>query len=74
MLVHKEKRTYANGDVYIGEFFEGLMQGKGKYTWANGNVYEGDFINEEMHGNGKITAKNGDIIQEGKFEYGLFIG
>lgn len=33
--------NYKNGNVYEGEMFKGVMQGKGKYTWKNGNIYGG---------------------------------
>lgn len=35
--------TFANGDIYEGEFVADKISGKGKYTWATGDVYEGEF-------------------------------
>ena len=34
---------YANGDVYEGDFDEGVEHGKGTLKYANGDVYEGDW-------------------------------
>ena len=30
--------TYSDGGNYLGDFVEGVKQGKGKYTSANGKV------------------------------------
>ena len=40
----KGTATYPNGDIYDGEFVEGVRQGKGKYTYGTGEKpdrYEG---------------------------------
>ena len=47
--------TYANGDKYEGEFFEGEIAGRGKYTYADGSVYEGQFENALPNGEGSYT-------------------
>jgi hypothetical protein len=31
---------YYNGDKYIGEFYQDVIQGKGKYISNNGYIYE----------------------------------
>ncbi len=38
---------YLNGDVYEGEWKDGLRNGKGIYTTANGKKYEGEWKNGE---------------------------
>ena len=35
--------TYARGDVYVGEFKDGLFHGHGTYTYASGRVEKGTF-------------------------------
>lgn len=38
--------TYPNGDIYDGEFLNGVRHGKGKYTYGTGenpDKYEGSF-------------------------------
>jgi hypothetical protein len=35
---------YKNGDVYIGNFREGLPNGFGKYIWADQGYFEGTFV------------------------------
>jgi hypothetical protein len=43
---------YANGDIYDGEYFEGIMSGHAKYTWNDGSTWEGPFVNDQMNGEG----------------------
>ena len=47
------KMTYANGNIYEGEWIDGLFDGHGKYTWANGDVYEGEYKDDKRNGHGK---------------------
>ena len=65
--------TFANGDIYEGEFMFGQRTGKGKFTWPIGDVYEGDFMGDQMHGKGKVTFADGRLL-EGVFEYGNYLG
>ena len=37
--------TFANGDVYEGDFFEGNINGIGKKTYIDGKVEEGFWVN-----------------------------
>ena len=60
------KKYYPNGDVYIGEWENNKINGKGKYTYSNGNFYEGQFKNDLRHGKGKMTV-NGKVY-EGEWE------
>jgi hypothetical protein len=69
---------YANdsenrGDVYEGEFLNGIMHGKGIFRYANGNVYEGQFMDDKRHGHGVFRFANGDVY-EGEFANGNFRG
>ena len=41
--------------LYIGEFKNGLKEGKGTFNGSNGDRYEGDFKNDRKHGKGKLT-------------------
>ena len=43
-----------NGNYYIGQFKDDLINGKGTLYNKNGNIiYEGDWINNKKEGNGK---------------------
>ncbi|MCH5274123.1 MAG: hypothetical protein J1E35_10645 [Lachnospiraceae bacterium] len=35
--------TYANGDIYGGDFKGGVREGHGVYRFANGDVYDGEW-------------------------------
>ena len=65
-LVDKHTLTYANGDVYDGEWVSGKASGYGKLTYKNGSIYEGEFKENKFNGKGKITESTG-TIQEGIF-------
>ncbi len=43
---------YANGDVYIGDFKNDLIKGKGECKYANGAVYIGEYKNDKKEGKG----------------------
>ena len=65
---------FENGDVYEGEFKNGLMHGEGVYRWADGAVYEGEFKDGYRFGKGKYiwgigSPFEGDVY-EGDFRYG----
>ena len=49
------RQTYKNGDVYVGDFVNGVRSGQGTYTWANGVVYTGEWADGEPTGNGEYT-------------------
>ena len=63
----KGKYTYANGDVYEGDWEEGYMNSNGKFTYANGDVYEGYWEEGYMHGKSRMAFANGNIY-EGDWE------
>ena len=49
----KGKLTWADGDVYEGDFVDDKRTGHGTLRLAIGNVYEGDFVDGKKHGKGK---------------------
>ena len=62
---------FANGDIYEGQFENGLRHGNGTLKFANGknNVYVGEFKNDKFEGKGILTVN--DNIYEGPFLNGL---
>ena len=47
--------TYAsNGQVYEGEFVNGVKRGQGKIIYPDGKIYEGKFVNGVPQGQGVI--------------------
>ena len=65
------KMFYSNGDVYSGNFTEGMKEGQGQLTLANDKgMYIGDFQEDEMHGNGCFQFGDGSEFV-GEFYKGL---
>ena len=55
------KCYYENGNYYIGEFSNGIRNGKGTIYYKNDCIkYEGDFVDDKVQGNGKYIWENGD--------------
>jgi hypothetical protein len=52
-------KTYANGDQYVGEIWNGKPHGQGTYTHANGNKYVGEFRDNKRNGQGTFTFASG---------------
>jgi len=61
----------SNGDNYIGEFKDGLFEGKGLLTDIKGNVFDGNFTKGKKDGFGVIITNKGEKI-EGKYKNGIF--
>lgn len=65
------KLTFSNGDVYEGEFRNGLFDGQGTYTSASGWTYTGAFKKGYAHGEGKLTTEK-QASYQGRFEQGIY--
>ena len=54
------KCLYEDGRYYIGEWRNGLRNGKGIIYYNNNTIeYEGDFLNDQFSGSGKYIYKDG---------------
>ena len=68
------KYYYENDEYYIGQFKNGLKNGKGVEYYPNGKIkYEGKFLDDKFEGKGKYIYKSGESYI-GKFKNGLFHG
>jgi hypothetical protein len=67
------KMEYENGDVYEGQWADGLRHGKGKITFVNKSSYDGNWSNGQINGRGVYTYFNGNVYN-GLFENGLPMG
>ena len=65
----QETKIDKNGK-YIGEFKNGVYEGKGIYYYNNGDKYEGNFKNGVKEGKGIEYYNNGDKY-EGNFKNGV---
>jgi len=62
-----------NGDLYGGQFVNGVLSGKGWWKSKSGAMYKGDFKKGMVTGRGKLTLPSGDYYI-GEFENGKFNG
>lgn len=63
--------TFENGDVYEGQFRNGIFNGNGTYKSVSGWVYTGQFRNGYADGKGKLTTE-GQATYEGTFKQGIY--
>lgn len=51
----KGRAYYANGDVYEGDFRDGVRSGQGIYFYKRKHKYEGSWVDNLKNGIGKMT-------------------
>lgn len=67
----KGRMTYANGDIYQGDWVNGKAQGNGVFVdKANGTIYEGQWDKDKQMGQGVETWNNGLSQYKGEFDEG----
>ena len=62
-----------NGDMYIGTFLNGILNGKGTFINNMGEKFIGVFERGKKNGEGKLFDKNGKLIKEGTWKNDVFI-
>lgn len=62
-----------DGAKYVGEFRNGVANGRGRYTSGKYGTYVGEFKNGKFHGRGTLRAPNG-WKYAGEFRYGKLNG
>ena len=67
------KTINKNGNIYLGEFSDGVANGAGKFMTKNGNVYKGFWTDNKLNGIGFITWENGKYYK-GEINKGIFNG
>ena len=60
MLLHLSQMVYTNGEVYEGEWRNGLKWGKGIMMYRSGDLYLGMFKNDKRHGTGVFKLASGE--------------
>lgn len=78
-IQHQEAHQYQwpNGQLYVGEWKNKMMHGKGNLTYSDGRVYEGMFMNGLRHGKGTLTYPNnekfvGEFVNDSITQNGIF--
>ena len=66
----KGKLVYPYGEIYEGDFKDGLRDGAGIFIDKKGDKYEGYYKDDLMHGEFTIFYKNGQI-EKGKWTNGF---
>ena len=66
----KGKLTYANGDVYVGNWSKGLRHGNGEYIWKSGARYSGQYFKNLREGYGTFKFPE-DSMYEGEWKNGF---
>lgn len=64
-------------DLYIGDFKDGLPDGKGVYQWKNGNTYNGEWVKGKKQGSGGMTYKREgkkDSVVTGFWQKDQYVG
>lgn len=72
----KGKIKYKNGDLYEGDFFNGIKHGQGVYKFKlpNGRTYNGQFQIDTITGFGIMEFEEKKMIYEGNFLNGAMCG
>jgi len=59
--------------LYVGEYRNGLYNGRGRIDYPDGSFYEGEFKNGSFDGLGKMSYADGTVF-DGTWEGGDFLG
>ena len=59
-----------NGTAYVGEFKNGLYNGKGTFTYSDGATYRGEFLNGKESGMGEFNCWEHGSNYKGEFRNG----
>jgi hypothetical protein len=71
----KGKIKYKNGDIYEGDFKQGIKEGEGIYRFKPGlRVYTGQFKSDTITGLGRMEFEDKKMIYEGEFLAGMMQG
>ena len=58
-----DTQHYASGQMYSGDFLDGLFHGKGSFTFLDGSMYKGEWQNGLKHGEGMLRTSVGEVYQ-----------
>jgi hypothetical protein len=64
-------KTYINGDVYHGSFYNDQFHGYGTYKSINGDTYKGTYFQNLRHGQGEAYRASTQRRYIGGFNFGV---
>ena len=67
------RTEYQGGDMYEGQYVNGLKAGYGRYIWNSGDYYVGQFRMGTLDGKGLYVFASG-TRRVGKFTKGVYVG
>ena len=71
----KGKIKYKNGDIYEGDFKQGIKEGEGIYRFKPGlRVYTGQFKSDTITGHGRMEFEDKKMLYEVDFLAGMMQG
>jgi hypothetical protein len=68
------KYTFPSGNIYIGEYQNGVRNGQGIFFYFSGDKYEGEYKDGKKHGQGIYTWVNPFEQYVGKYKNGKMHG
>jgi len=68
------KSVNSEGNVYIGQFKQGIANGIGKFITKSGNKFEGYWIDNKLDGFGNIFIEKSEQFYSGELKKGTFCG
>lgn len=57
------KIRFKNGNNFVGEMQNGIIEGEGQFIWSDGVSYRGSFVNNTMQGKGTYEWPDGSTYQ-----------
>ena len=52
-----------NNTTYIGQFQNGMRNGRGKQVWEDYSLYEGYWTDDKANGRGRLIHADGDVYE-----------
>ena len=68
------KSVNLDGNIYFGQFKQGIANGIGRFITKNGNKFEGYWIDNKLDGFGIISIEKNEQFYSGELKKGIFCG
>ena len=68
------KSINSEGNIYFGQFKQGIANGIGKFITKTGNIFEGYWVDNKLDGFGNIYIEKNEQFYSGELKKGTFCG